>query len=308
MKKHTLRLLLLSILFLFPFEEVFADSEPVATDVTPTSFCVVWYSGEDCDPSLNIFQDENGTQALTGVVLTVQPTVDPNSDAGAKAASEGILKVRAEGLTPDTTYFFQAVTVIKSTDQTVVFPLSAPFPSVTTQVEVSRHEGYTPFSNDLCAVEVYVWETFTNDDCGLAVALFEGSAHPISAFVGDSIYEAMALLDLHNLFDRETGKSLSLNGGETVTIYFMTKQGVSEGYPYWVHSPSGLSTPREEIPFFGDFVGAYGVDMGDAIAGLQTLTDTGIDIKTLHDISSAPRRGMGEIVYVLQRLSEKTRP
>jgi hypothetical protein len=303
MRRSTLRLLF-SILFFFPLKELSAGSEPVVTDVTPTSFCVVWYSGEDSDPSLNIFEDENGTQALTGVVLTVQPTMDPNSIAGTKAASHGILKVRVEGLSPDTTYFYQAVAVIKSTDQTVLLPSSAPFPSVTTQVEVTVHEGHTPFSNDLCAVEVYVRETFTNDDCGLAVASFECSAHPISAFVGDSIYGGMALLDLHNLFNRETGRSLSLKGGETVTLYFMTKQGVSEGYPYWVHSPSGLSTPREDIPFFGDFVGEHGVDMGDAIAGLQTLTDTGMDIKALEDISPSPHRGMGEIVYVLQRLSE----
>ena len=99
-----------------------------------------------------------------------------------------------------------------------------------------------------------------------------------------------------------------MKGGETVTVYFLTKQGVSDGYAYWVRNPSGLSAPQSNIAFFGDFVDAYGVDMGDAIAGLQIMANEEVDIKPLEDISPSPRRGLGEIIYVLQRLSGQSRP
>jgi hypothetical protein len=285
-----------------------ALSEPIVTDVTPSSFSVAWYSGEDSDPSLKIYLDENGTEELTGAALAIQPTMDPDSTAGAAAATEGVLKVRAAGLSPDTTYYFQTATLIRATEETVLIPSSPPFPSVRTQLDVVRQEGTVPFSNDLCAVEVYVSDTFTTDECGLAIALFQGSSHPISAFLGDSIYPTLALLDLNNLFAKETGKNLFLSGGQTVTIYFITKAGVSDGAAYRLYDPSGLSAPQIDIPFFGDFVGSYGVEVSDAVAGLQVLANEEVEIKAIEGISPTPRRGMGEIVYVLQRLSQVSRP
>ena len=93
-----------SLLLALASEGFPAFSEPIVADVTPSSFCVAWYSGEDSDPSLKIFLDENGTEELSGAALTIQPTMDPDSTAGAAAATEGVVKVRAEGLSPDTLF------------------------------------------------------------------------------------------------------------------------------------------------------------------------------------------------------------
>jgi hypothetical protein len=99
-----------------------------------------------------------------------------------------------------------------------------------------------------------------------------------------------------------------LKGGETVTLYFLTEGGVSDGIVYRVFSPSGLSAPQSDLPMFGDFFGAYGVDMSDAVAGLQIMTSQDVDIKALEGISPSPSRGLDEIVFILKKLSGESRP
>jgi len=284
-----------------------ATHGPMVTDVSPRSFSVVWCSAGNSTGTLNLFLDEDGSRPLADPLLTFQPTIDPNSRAGILAAKKGILKVRVSGLLPATSYFFQAVTVSDS-GETSLYPGSPPYLPAKTEAEVTRSEGFIPFSNDLVALETYLPGTILPPSEGLVVAMVEGSAHPISAFIGDSVNPPWALLDLNNLFSHEEAGTLALSGGEILTVYSLTGNGLLLGDLFRVVDSSNLVSVTEDLPIFGDFTGPYGLELADAVTGLGVLTIVGTEMKEIQGIVPVPRRGVGEVIHVLTRLSAPTWP
>lgn len=276
----------------------------VITDVCSRSFSAAWIAGEPATGSVSVFFDPDGTQAVPGAVLTSQPVLDPAGGAGVKAALSGVLKVRVAGLSPDTTYYFQAATRFAS-GPSVLHPSGPPFPSVHTAGEPSPAD--LGGRNDLVAVMV---EAQNGEPVisGLAVLTLEGAAYPVSAFVGDAVHAPWAVLDLNNLSARAFGAPLSLGGGETVSVSFLSANGFFKAPARRVFDQSRLAAVQENLPLFGDLNGSGDLSLADAVLSLTVISGLPASPLPVQGISSPPPRGLTETLYVLRRLAADGAP
>jgi hypothetical protein len=246
-------------------------TEVMVTDVTTRSFSVIWTSSEASYPSLNVYDDVNGTVPTSDAVITLQPVESDNNDIGIVAENNGVLKVRVTGLEPDTTYYFQTVTTSKSfLDDVTFYPANPLFPGVTTESSVMRTkmcgEADVPFTNDLITVECYLPESSTPAEGTLLVAEVEGCHYPVSRFVGDGVPVPEAYIDLNNLFSLQSYTTKPVYGGERLTLTrLMGIHGV-ETSEYYVPINEQLAQMKFPLlipPCLGDFYRDGDVDGSD---------------------------------------------
>ncbi len=287
---------------LFPVED-FISAGYIISDVTPASFSVSWYGSPGATPSLQVFLDENGAQPLLPLQLDVQPTLNSSTGAGLQAQKNGVFKVRVHGLTRGTTYYFQTMLENSSSGFMLTNPVLPPFPAVHTQKGASRlPNGSTQLTNDLVAMDTRGLDAYTPLEGDLVAARVFGSPYPISCLVGDGIGSSWCILDLNNIYDSR-GEPKGLNGGEVLSLQYVTGQGIYKAENYRVVDPSGYASVQENIPMVGDFVGTYKVTIEDAIAAATLFSGRPVNIKPIESITPRPKRQMGEFIYILQRLS-----
>ncbi len=304
MKKRLMRLLCCTVAILLSIPFGAAAQEHFITDVSPVSFCAVWHVGAPASGSIEVFFDEDGVQPASGISVDSQPQIDPNSDAGASAMSAGIVKVRARGLEPDTTYYYRLSTQYTESGETAHFPEASPFPSVRTAAAAGRPQSANqPFTNDLVALGAYLKGTLTPVHGALFIASIDGAAYPVSSFSGDGIESPWSIVDLSNLYSAADGRPLPLSGGELLTVYEITPTGVFRDQAYRVFDPETVADITEDLPIFGDFAGAYGIGLDDALSGLALFAGIADGIKPVSGITPTPRRAMGEVIYVLQQIT-----
>ena len=190
------------------------------TDVTTSSFSVVWMTDVAAEPMVEVYSDSAMTEEITDrVVITPMPAVPEVAEA---AKSKGIMKVRVSGLRSSTKYYVRTVTRDPASPESVAY--SALYEVVTASEVRPYHYingAAQVFSNDLVSFRVYLRPSDTDYGIGdLIILESTGSLYPVSAFVGDGIDTPEGLLDLNNLFD-DNGLSLDLGGGERliITVY-----------------------------------------------------------------------------------------
>jgi hypothetical protein len=192
------------------------------TDVTTVSFSVIWAASEPCTASLEVFDDVDGTIPTPSAVVIPHPV--NNGDAAIQLAAEnnGVMKVMVTGLTADTTYYFRTMTTSKSTSDVTAYPEAAPFTAITTEVQTTRTSDsggdILPFSNDVIIEPCYQPDRATPAEGTLLVAAVAGGNYPVSAFVGDGVDLPYALVDLNNIFGRDTNENLDLDEGGSLTL------------------------------------------------------------------------------------------
>jgi hypothetical protein len=167
-------------------------TDVLPTDVTPRAFSVAWVSDQPVTSAgLRVFADAGGTTEITGS-LAVSPAVFAN----------GVVKVDVAGPVPDTCYFVQTTTTGTTT---VLAPPSPPFMQVCTAVAVAASDALgAPQASDLVTLPLYAPDGTTPGTGSLLVASVQGSAHPVSAWMGQGIAPPQALVDLGRLFDSTT--------------------------------------------------------------------------------------------------------
>lgn len=194
----------------------------VVTDVTPTSFSVIWRASEASSPGLNVYSNEDGSASVVNIEIKAHPVYCGNQNIVLTAENNGVMKMQVTGLSPDTTYYYQTITTSKSTDDTVLYPASAPFPNLITPTNLIRSvlsgEIRIPFTNDTLIVESLLPDGITPADGTLVVVQLEDGLYPITSFVGDCIPEPFSLIDLNNLFDTAYYETNRLNGDERIVI------------------------------------------------------------------------------------------
>lgn len=245
-------------------------TEVMVTDVTTSSFSVIWASSEASYPGLYVYDDAEGTVPTSDAVIRLQPVESDNNGIGIVAEDNGVLKVRVTGLEPDITYYFQTVTTSKSTLDVTCYPATPSFPGVTTESLVLRtkmcEEVEVPFTNDLITMECYLPESSTPAEGTLLVAEVEGCHYPISRFVGDGVPVPEAYIDLNNLFSLQSYTTKPIYGGERLTLTrFMGIYGVetSEYYVPVNEQLAQIKFPLLIPPCQGDFDGDGDVDGSD---------------------------------------------
>lgn len=190
------------------------------TDVTPSSFSVVWMTDAAADPSVEVYADNSTQQRVTdGILLTPMPA--GSAKVAQAAQQKGIMKVRVSGLLPAATYYVRTVTKDALNPDSVSY---SSLQQVTTASSVLLYGNVNGsvqgFANDLVAFPVYVRLADVTAEPGLGdlVIIEEQSGlYPISSFVGDGALSPEGILDLNNLFGSD-GASLSVTGAEKMTL------------------------------------------------------------------------------------------
>lgn len=191
------------------------------TDVTPSSFAVVWLTDVAAEPTVQVFTDSAGNNEITGAVrITAMP--DAAAEVAAAARAKGIMKVRVSGLAAGAQYYVRTVTVDPANPSSVGYsaPQAVTLASVVAPYRTDQVGSLRPCANDLASFPVYIRPADTSELPGLGDLLLletAGSSSPVSAFVGQGIAAPEGLLDLNNLFDLD-GLGLHLGGDEKATL------------------------------------------------------------------------------------------
>ena len=225
--KKRLRIRWLSLFFLLVFPVAAYGGMPevshvMVTDVTTTSFSVIWMASEASTADLEVYADENGDSLIADAIITAHPIESGDDTIKEAAEDNGVMKVRVTDLEPDTTYYFMTITTSKPPDSiTTYYPDAEPFMSVTTESETVRtYESggnIFPFCNDVITESCYLNDG-THAVGTLLLATLEGGNYPITAFVGDGVDPPYAMIDLNNVFSRETHENLDLFQGKNLTL------------------------------------------------------------------------------------------
>lgn len=202
---------------------VFAVPETTAvriTDVTTSSFSVVWMTDVAADPSVEVYADNSMQQRITeGIVVTPMPA---GSNKAAQAArAKGIMKVRISGVYPSTTYYARTVTKDPADPASVSY---SALQQVTTASVVALYyeaDG-TPaaLANDLALFPVYIRPSDQAPEPGLGDLVIleeQDGLYPVSAFVGDGAASPEGIADLNNIFGID-GSNLAASGNEKITL------------------------------------------------------------------------------------------
>jgi hypothetical protein len=191
------------------------------TDVTTVSFSVIWASSEAGTADLEVFTDINGTTSPAGIVIRPHPVHSDDQLIRTAAEDNGVMKVMVAGLEANATYYFRTLTTSKSTADIAAYP-EAGLLSVATENQTTRTcesgEDIQLFSNPVIYEPCYLEDGVTAAEGTLLVATVAGGRYPITAFVGDGIDLPYALIDLNNIFGRDSNENLDLDGGQSLTL------------------------------------------------------------------------------------------
>ena len=199
------------------------------TDVTPTSFSVVWLTDVAADPAVEVYADNAMTSQITDrLIVTSMPATSQRISAAAK--NKGIMKVRVSGLTPSTAYYVRTVTKDPANAQSISYSVLLEAVTASKVMPYFSFNGsLQSFSNDLLTFKVYIRPQDTDPEPALGDLIVleqDGSFAPLSAFVGDSINTTEGVLDLNNLFGPDTVSS-DLIGNEKMVLRIYRAGGLS---------------------------------------------------------------------------------
>lgn len=302
--KNIIKWLMVRILFwgmvLFPIAGFCADpgvSDLIVTDVTPTSFSVVWTASEPSTADLDVFRDVNGFQTADEAVIVPHPL--DSGDAAIREAAEtnGVMKVRVTGLQPDTIYFFRTVTASKDSAEPGVntYPDSGPYPHVITQGKINRildlAGSFMPFANDILVRECFQDDGVTPADGTLLLAYVHGCQYPLSSFAGDGIGLPYARIDLNNAFSESQFENISLSGKESV--FLVQYMGLNGQIREMTGLPCNDMQIQNREPEFKDL--CQGDFTGDGRIGAQEIHSFSKEFALQYDPGSNPSPVWGDL-------------
>lgn len=192
------------------------------TDVTTSSFSLVWLTDVQAEPAVEVYADAGMATPLSeGVSVTAMP--DATEACAAAARKNGVMKVRVTGLTPSTRYFVRSVTRDPADIASVGYSaLQEVFTARTVKPYTTAQDGtLQSFGNDLAAMKIYIRPLDQNELPGLGSLLLletADSQYPLSAFVGSGAAAPEGVLDLNNQFDADR-ISRMIAGNEVARLY-----------------------------------------------------------------------------------------
>jgi len=199
------------------------------TDVTPSSFSFIWQTSESAGPAVKIYSDSGETEELTNrFELTPFPLSggDPaivseyNQDQHkiifrTMVQNKGLIKVRVEGLQPESTYYCKLYSVGSS--ETIAWPETGLIP-VTTSAET----GFVAEDRQL------IITVNQPDSAGwLVMAEHADTGYGVSSYLGDGAETGKAVLNLANLFTIGGSNWQPAAGEQDVVITVLGADGFS---------------------------------------------------------------------------------
>lgn len=229
-------------------------NEVRVTDVTVSSFSLVWMTDVAADAGVEVYADKSMLQRVTeGLVITPMPA--GSSTAAQAARTKGIMKAQVSGAQPATTYYARAVTKDPANPDSAGYSALQEVKTAAT-VALYRTVNSTAqgLSNDLVAFRVYVRPADQAAEPRLGdLVILEAheSPYPISAFAGDGALSPEGILDLNNLFGAD-GSSLAVSGGEIITLRIYRAGGLST-LSHYRRAPQNSAVVSVTSPLKGYF-------------------------------------------------------
>lgn len=257
MIRKTMLILLISFTWI---GSAFAVPETVSvrvTDVTTSSFAVVWLTDVAATPNVEVYSDSAMANSLAGTV-TLVPMPDAPQDVATAARGKGIMKVRVAGLTPNTTCYVRTVTADPADPTNVAY---SALQQVTTTALVAPYQKAADgtlqgFANDLISMKVYLRPSDTDAAPGqgdLILLETPASPNPVSAFVGFGLTAPEGVLDLNNLFGTDMTSLFIAGGGNTLLTVYRGGTLSNLSHYRWFPTNSGTVSVQESMKgFFAD--------------------------------------------------------
>ncbi len=267
------------------------------TDVTPSSFSVLWNGDQPAIPSVRIYSDADGNQEITGgLQITPHPLKGKHSSVREHARENGVLQIQVSGLAPLTTYYFQTVTISAASGEITLEPAIPQFTPVVTQdisvrTNIPESTEYF-FTNDTILISAPLEDGSAASEGTIVAIQVEGSDYPVSGMVGDGVTTPFAAMDGANVFDAQTHVNMPLNGGEQVSITRFLGINGTETFSSYLLPPRQLAQQRGTVSLY------------EVVRVLQITTgqpDVSLDMD--YDINEDSRIGMAETLYFLQVIS-----
>lgn len=238
------------------------------TDVSTSSFSVVWMTDVPANPTVEVFSDSSMTNRLTDFLkATSMPGM--SGETAEAARQKGVMKVMVTGLTAGTHYYVRSVTPDPNNTASIGY---SPVQEVVTAVnivpyKVSEDGSLMAFSNDLMAFPVYIIPGNTEDNPGLGDLIIletPNSPYPVTAFIGEGIKTPEGILDMNNLFSTDK-TSLIISGGEKAVLKIYRGGTLSTLTHYrWVPQSSSTASVAGAVRgFFADVNLDENIDMED---------------------------------------------
>jgi hypothetical protein len=268
------------------------------TDVTPSSFSVLWNGDQAALPDLRIYTDADGTQDISNqLTITALPFKGQHTSVREQAREKGILLIQASGLEPETTYYFQTITIAALTGEVTLEPDSPQFLPVTTEhnsvrTNIPVTDEYL-FTNDTLLINTPL-ENGDNAGEGTIVSIHvAGSSYPVTGIVGDGVPVPFAAIDGANIYDSTQHINMPLEGGERVTVTRFLGTDGTESFDCYLLPPRQLAQQRGPV-------GLHEIMRVLQITSAQP--DTALDLD--YDINEDGMIGMQESLYFLQIMAE----
>jgi len=228
------------------------------TDVTTSSFSLVWMTNVAATPGVEIYSDPSLTIRIDDKVV-VTPMPDATAEAADSARSKGVMKVRVAGLSPNTFYYARAVTIDPVDPLNVGFsPVQQVLTEVASVPYTTASDGsLQAFGNDLMSFKVFIKPADQSAKPGLGdLLLLEAAAspYPVSAFVGTGTVSSEGIVDLNNLYG-ENRQSMYVQGGERAVLRVYRGETLSALLHYrWLPVNSQTVAVQEPVKgFFADY-------------------------------------------------------
>lgn len=184
----------------------------VVTDVTPTSFAVVWTVQGASTGTVQVYADVLGTVPVPGAAITPWALVGGDPTVAVAGEDAGVLRVRVSGLAPETPYFFRTATTARAGGPAAIVPASGAALSVVTMTA-----SFPEAANGLGAQVVQADGTTPQPGAVVLISL-PGAAFPLSAVTQDGYAAGVAAAHLGNLYDATTGTTKAMAGGELAQL------------------------------------------------------------------------------------------
>jgi hypothetical protein len=253
------RILLAALLLLTPLcQAALAVPDTVSarvTDVTTSSFSIIWMTDVAADPGVELYSDAAMTTPLIdGIVVTPMP--DASQDVITAAKAKGVMKVRVSGLSASTHYYARTVTHSPADPTSVGYSalLDVTTASQVVPFATAQDNSLQGFANDLTTMKVYLQPNDQQAVPGLGDLLLletSAAAWPLSVFIGVGSSAPEGVIDLNNLFDPQLAATLWVKGGENAQISFYRGGTLATLLHYRRLAPnSGLVAVAEPVKGF----------------------------------------------------------
>ncbi|HKZ17392.1 MAG TPA: hypothetical protein VJ161_08005 [Geobacteraceae bacterium] len=191
------------------------------TDVTTSSFAVVWMTDVAATPGVEVYGDSSMINRLSDT-LAITPMPDAPQEVLVASRNKGILKVRVTGLTPSTNYYVRTITVDPADPTNIGYSGLQEVTTASTVVPYRQAEDGTlqGVANDLIPLRVYIRPNDNDSVPGLGDLLLletPASPYPVTAFVGVGAIAPEGIIDLNNFFGTDM-TSLNILGGEKAVL------------------------------------------------------------------------------------------